>query len=181
MLDAFPPILPDPAIGTRLIFRHVYADTRARMDMPPRFVPKDLGSVVLGRGRPGAGAAEGVPEHEPDDGAMTLADAKFITGDFICCAIMPPDELSGDVTPASAARMGRGTGDPGSVEEEQAVERKEVAKRVWDKVENWLSGLPDYGRYEQTERHHNGSKGGSSGEAAGSKHVKYPDMWPRTT
>lgn len=78
--------------------------------MPPRYVPKDLGSVVLGRGGPGAGPPEGVPEDEPDDGSMTLADARFITGDYICCAIMPPDELSGNVVPASSARMGRGAG-----------------------------------------------------------------------
>jgi histone deacetylase complex subunit SAP18 len=66
--------------------------------------------VVLGRGGPGAGPEEGVPD-EPDDGAaMTLADARFITGDLISCAILPPDELTGDVMPASSARTGRGVG-----------------------------------------------------------------------
>jgi histone deacetylase complex subunit SAP18 len=78
--------------------------------MPPRYVSKVLGTVVLGGGGPGAGAEEGVPENEPDDGPMTLADARFITGDFICCAILPPDELTGDVAPASSARVGRGVG-----------------------------------------------------------------------
>ncbi|KAK3898886.1 Sin3 associated polypeptide p18-domain-containing protein [Staphylotrichum tortipilum] len=115
---ATPSVLPSPAIGTRLIFRLIYADTRApRSDaLSPRYVPKDLGSVVLGRGGPGAGPDEGVSSAGEGDGAAgaggetTLAEAKFITGDFICCAIMPPDELSGDVVPASSARMGRGTG-----------------------------------------------------------------------
>ncbi|KAH6849755.1 Sin3 associated polypeptide p18-domain-containing protein [Chaetomium sp. MPI-CAGE-AT-0009] len=111
LLDASPAILPDPAVGTRLSFCLIYADTRAaRMDMPPRYVSKVLGTVVLGRGEPGAGPDEGVPDGEPDDGALTLADARFITGDFICCAILPPDELTGDVAPASSARMGRGAG-----------------------------------------------------------------------
>ena len=119
MLDASPPILPSPTIGTRLSFCLIYADTRARMDtttnhnnsnMPPRYVSKVLGTVVLGRGGPGAGPDEGVPADEPDDGDLALADARFITGDYICCAILPPDELTGDVVPASSARMGRGAG-----------------------------------------------------------------------
>ncbi|KAK4237918.1 Sin3 associated polypeptide p18-domain-containing protein [Achaetomium macrosporum] len=110
MVGASPPILPDPAIGTRLAFRLIYADTRARMDLPPRYVAKDLGSVVLGGGGPGAGADEGFADDEPDDGSKTLADARFITGDYISCAILPPNELTGDVTPASSARMGRGVG-----------------------------------------------------------------------
>ncbi|KAK4157949.1 Sin3 associated polypeptide p18-domain-containing protein [Chaetomidium leptoderma] len=112
IVDASPAIVPDPAIATRLSFCLIYADTRARMDMPPRYVAKNLGTVVLGRGGPGAGPEEGVPEkkNEPDDGAMTLADARIITGDYICCAIMPPDELTGDVAPASSARIGRGAG-----------------------------------------------------------------------
>ncbi|SPQ22490.1 3bd10383-4447-418e-85be-28c76e42f17e [Thermothielavioides terrestris] len=112
MVDASPRILPDPAVGTRLAFRLIYADTRDRMDRPPRYVVKDLGSVVLGAGGPGAGPDEGVPADEPGegDGAKTLADARFMTGDYISCAILPPDELTGDVTPASSARMGRGAG-----------------------------------------------------------------------
>ncbi|KAK4043970.1 Sin3 associated polypeptide p18-domain-containing protein [Parachaetomium inaequale] len=112
ILDASPPILPDPATGTRLSFCLIYADTRgaARMDAPPRYVSKVLGTVVLGRGGPGAGPEEGVPDGETDDGALTLAEARFITGDFICCAILPPDELTGHVAPASSARIGRGAG-----------------------------------------------------------------------
>jgi histone deacetylase complex subunit SAP18 len=110
MVGASPPILPDPAIGTRLAFRLIYADTRARLGAPPRYVAKDLGSVVLGGGGPGAGPDQGLVEDEPDDGAKTLADARFITGDYISCAILPPNELTGDVVPASSARMGRGAG-----------------------------------------------------------------------
>ena len=124
LVEASPRILPDPAIGTRLAFRLIYADTRARMDLPPRYVAKDLGSVVLGGGGPGAGPDEGVAAAGGDgdgdgsgggggggdDGAKTLAEARFVTGDFISCAILPPNELTGDVAPASDARMGRGAG-----------------------------------------------------------------------
>ncbi|AEO57758.1 hypothetical protein MYCTH_2079848 [Thermothelomyces thermophilus ATCC 42464] len=140
--DASPPVLPDPAVGTRLCFSLVYADTRGRTDTPPRYVSKFLGSVVLGRGGPGAsrdpprrpgdeldgGAGSGDGGGDDDnnnnndddddnhsagsseDESLTLADARFITGDFISCAILPPDELTGDVVPASSARMGRGAG-----------------------------------------------------------------------
>ncbi|KAL2135265.1 hypothetical protein VTI74DRAFT_9145 [Chaetomium olivicolor] len=107
ILDASPGIIPDPAVGTRIVFRLMYADTRA---IPTRFMSKDLGSVVLGKGGPGAGPDEGVPDDEPDDGMKTLADARFIPGDYISCAILTPNELTGDVMPASAARVGRGTG-----------------------------------------------------------------------
>lgn len=112
MLDASPAILPDPAIGARLCFCLLYADARsARTDgLPPRYVSKVLGTVVLGRGGSGAGPDEGVPDDEPDDADLTLAEARFITGDFISCAILPPDELTGDVAPATSARMGRGAG-----------------------------------------------------------------------
>ncbi|KAK4115378.1 hypothetical protein N656DRAFT_748541 [Canariomyces notabilis] len=110
LLGESPPVLPDPAIGTRLCFRLIYADTRARIDQPPRYVAKDLGSIVLGGGGPGAGPDEGVPEGSVDDGDRTLADGRFMTGDFISCAILPPDELTGDVMPASSARIGRGAG-----------------------------------------------------------------------
>ncbi|KAK4123438.1 hypothetical protein N657DRAFT_680642 [Parathielavia appendiculata] len=121
LLDASPSILPSPAIGTRICFRLIYVDTRAsanRIDRPhmprprPRYVAKDLGTVVLGRGGPGAGPDEGVPDDEPDAASedVTLADARFITGDLLSCAILPPDEVTGDVMPASSARTGRGAG-----------------------------------------------------------------------
>ncbi|KAJ4304360.1 hypothetical protein N0V88_001973 [Collariella sp. IMI 366227] len=80
---------PPPAVGTRLVFRLIYADARAT---PTRFVAKDLGSVVLGRGQPGAG---GVPVDEVNESMKTLADARFIPGDYISCAILRPNELTG--------------------------------------------------------------------------------------
>ncbi|CAK7208603.1 hypothetical protein SBRCBS47491_000147 [Sporothrix bragantina] len=44
-----------------------------------------------------------------DDGEKTLADFRYVAGEFISCAILPP-LANGCVTPASSARSGRGSG-----------------------------------------------------------------------
>ncbi|KUI62297.1 Histone deacetylase complex subunit SAP18 [Cytospora mali] len=127
-----PQLLPLPTIGTRLAFRLMFYDTRAVSSgsgsasqslAPGRFVVKELGSVVIGDGGPGISAV-------PDDGGdteggrismnsttgseaestKTLADARFVVGDYISCAILPPSKEDGSVQPASAARVGRGFG-----------------------------------------------------------------------
>ncbi|KAK7733244.1 hypothetical protein SLS63_004773 [Diaporthe eres] len=124
-----PHLLPSPAIGTRLAFRLLYYDTRAAGDQdqgPARCVVKDLGSVVIGDGGPGistdvdgddAGAeAEdgrlrlGATAGSAAESAKSLADARFVVGDFLSCAILPPSPADGSVQPASAARAGRGYG-----------------------------------------------------------------------
>ncbi|PHH78862.1 hypothetical protein CDD82_2803 [Ophiocordyceps australis] len=49
--------LPYPATGTRLVFQLVYPDLRGVSlvnNAPPKFAVKDLGSVVIGQGGPGA-------------------------------------------------------------------------------------------------------------------------------
>ncbi|KAK5664233.1 hypothetical protein OQA88_449 [Cercophora sp. LCS_1] len=108
---ASPNLLPNPAIGTRLVFRIIFADTcQSRPDSPPRYTVKDLGSVVIGLGGPGAGTEEGGSEVGSDEGSKTLNDAMFIVGDYISCAILPPLDLTGEIQPVSAARMGRGAG-----------------------------------------------------------------------
>ncbi|KAI0014197.1 Sin3 associated polypeptide p18-domain-containing protein [Xylariaceae sp. FL0662B] len=117
------PILPDPAIGTRLAFRLIFPDTRGGHATAPgsasfagaaaavRYMVKDLGSVVIGDGGRGldpddADAEVRLEHNDPD---RTLDDARFVVGDYISCAILPP--LSdGSVAPASSARMGRGAG-----------------------------------------------------------------------
>lgn len=94
-----------------MVFRHVYAVTAtARPDelTPPRYMAREMGSHVYGVGLPGASKEEGWDGL--DDGDMTLAESKFIQGDYIICAILPPDELTGDVLPATEARIGRGNG-----------------------------------------------------------------------
>lgn len=109
-----PSILPNPFVGTRMVFRHVYtvtsgpATARADQLTPPRYMTREMGSHVYGVGRPGASKGEGWDGI--DDGDKTLAESKFIQGDYIICAILPPDELTGDVLPATEARIGRGNG-----------------------------------------------------------------------
>lgn len=150
------PLLPEPAIGTRLAYRLIFADTRGTSNAPgaggfqthSRYVAKDIGSVVIGEGGPtlgpndiekakarsdGAAAPDGIgsnsdhskedkdkeekdKEHKADgdgdgnnDADKTLAEARFVPGDFVSCAILPPLP-DGSVAPASDARTGRGVG-----------------------------------------------------------------------
>lgn len=83
---------------------------------------KELGSIVIGDGGPGilpdeeeAGIVAGGPmagplEGEPD---KTLQDARFVIGDYVSCAILPPLPNGGVVPPpAGAARGGFGGGRP---------------------------------------------------------------------
>lgn len=44
------------------------------------------------------------------EAARTLADARFVVGDFLSVAILPPSTVDGSVQPATAARAGRGYG-----------------------------------------------------------------------
>ena len=155
------PLLPDPAIGTRLAYRLIYADARGgggsshndnvsggydHEDLPSRYAVIDLGSVVVGEGGPalrpadvdaektgagtrtrrddhdeyydhdhdnhddgGGGGGGGNDGEDSGDGHKTLADARFVPGDYISCAVLPP-LADGSVAPASDARTGRGSG-----------------------------------------------------------------------
>jgi len=121
---ASPSVLPHPAIGTRLVFRILFADTQGRSNATPRFTIKDLGSVVIGEGGPGvefdevgtdtvaeeAGGSGSGSRAGGGDGAKTLNDAKFIVGDYISCAVLPPSDITGEIAPAAAAMVGGGTG-----------------------------------------------------------------------
>ncbi|KAK3996059.1 Sin3 associated polypeptide p18-domain-containing protein [Cladorrhinum sp. PSN332] len=100
--DAIPSVFPELAIGTRLVFRSIYRETRGQQ----KIATNDIGTVVIGEGRPGANP--GAPPN-PDQ-LKTLAEARFISGDYIACTILPPNEYTGEVAPASAAREGRGPG-----------------------------------------------------------------------
>ena len=101
-----PSALPNPAIGTRLAFQLVFPDLRNSAMMgysSPHFAVKDLGSVVIGAGGPGAELDEADEAAERRESAKTLSDAKFVVGDYLSCAVLPP--LSdGSVSPASAAK-----------------------------------------------------------------------------
>lgn len=81
---------------------------------------KDLGSVIIGDGGPGilpdedeaqivaGGVVSGALGGEP---SKTLQDARFVIGDYVCCAILPP-MANGSVAPplSSAPRGGYGAG-----------------------------------------------------------------------
>ncbi|EQL02641.1 Sin3-associated polypeptide Sap18 [Ophiocordyceps sinensis CO18] len=106
---AKPSALPYPAVGTRLAFQLVYPDLRNAAlvnEASPQYAVKDLGSIVIGQGRPGAetsgfGDSVSASRGEPEAG-RTLGDACFVAGDYVSCAILPP--LSdGSVAPAPAS------------------------------------------------------------------------------
>ena len=105
---ARPSALPYPAVGTRLAFQLVYADLRNIGTGPnavPRFAVKDLGSIVLGQGLPGSETSElgDTSARQDHEIGRTLSDARFVVGDYVSCAVLPP--LSdGAVAPASNAR-----------------------------------------------------------------------------
>lgn len=126
-----PALLPSPAIGTRLVFRHLYHDVRGGpaaasaaasvASTAPRLATQDLGSVVIGDGGPGVAAdpdeldttgrlQETATVGSSVEAAKTLADARFVVGDILSVAILPPSTVDGSVASASAARMGRGYG-----------------------------------------------------------------------
>ncbi|KAM6484174.1 Sin3 associated polypeptide p18-domain-containing protein [Trichoderma sp. SZMC 28011] len=108
---AKPSALPSPAIGTRLSFQLVCPDLRGNSTInagQPKFAVKELGSIVIGEGYPGAENPDDAdPDVMKDDSEKdkTLADWRFVVGDYISCAILPP--LSdGSVAPPSNARRG---------------------------------------------------------------------------
>ncbi|KAL7789795.1 Sin3 associated polypeptide p18 domain-containing protein [Trichoderma ceciliae] len=109
---AKPGALPTPAVGTRLSFQLVCPDLRgtsATNTTQPKFVVKEIGSIVIGEGYPGA---ENPDDAGPDilmrnDGGKdkTLADWRFVVGDYISCAVFPP-RVDGSVVPLLTARKG---------------------------------------------------------------------------
>ncbi|KAK2630146.1 hypothetical protein QTJ16_000966 [Diplocarpon rosae] len=124
LTSALPSLLPDPAIGTRLSYRLFYPDTRnsgpGSAPGPGRYMSKDLGSVVIGEGGPGilpdeeeaaivkGGQMAGALGGEPD---KTLQDARFVIGDYVCCAIVSPlDNGSVGPPPSGPARGNFGGG-----------------------------------------------------------------------
>ena len=122
LTSTLPHLLPDPAVGTRLSFRLVFPDTRStvprgsgRLDDEGRgrYTSKEIGSVVIapsGNGYSNGDGAIAAADVEGDDAEKTLADSRFVIGDFVDCAIFPP--LSdGSIEPRPTG-MARGGGLP---------------------------------------------------------------------
>ncbi|KAL2869256.1 SAP18 family protein [Aspergillus lucknowensis] len=123
LTSALPSMLPDPPIGTRLCFRLIYPDTKAAAMLGPdargRYISKDLGSVIIGPrespyrdskdeevSRNGPPAPRTGPFRvQGNDAEKTLQDARFVIGDFVDCAILPPLE-DGSVAPALTGGRG---------------------------------------------------------------------------
>lgn len=129
---ASPSVLPTTAIGTRVAYRLLYHDTRGDPSAP-RLATQELGSVVIGDGGPGildedvnmdsaASLVSAIDEDRlKDDTATTarlnmvgseaeaektLADVRFVVGDFLSVAILPPSTTDGSVQSVPAARTG---------------------------------------------------------------------------
>ncbi|KIW05083.1 uncharacterized protein PV09_04231 [Verruconis gallopava] len=104
-------ILPDPVIGTRLDFELVFPDMRSqpRGDGYGSYQKKPLGSVIVGAGGPGVPVGDGAVQrgsYVASDESKTLADAKFVIGDYIDCAFYPP-LANGDIAIPQRGVMGR--------------------------------------------------------------------------
>ncbi|KAF2766344.1 hypothetical protein EJ03DRAFT_330202 [Teratosphaeria nubilosa] len=102
--------LPKPAVGTRLVYRLIFPDTRAeiRSDGRGKWSDKPLGTVVIG-GRDAHPVdddednAEALRDSLEGDAGKTLADARFVIGDYVSCAIYPPGQ-DGRIPPVPAPR-----------------------------------------------------------------------------
>ncbi|QPC77016.1 hypothetical protein HYE68_007768 [Fusarium pseudograminearum] len=110
-----PSAFPSPSVGCRLVFQLVFPDLRntiAVANSPPRFGVKDLGSVVIGGGSSSDTSGDtsmDATAKGSDDKHKTLNGARFVVGDYITCAILPPLP-DGSVAPASSVRREQASG-----------------------------------------------------------------------
>ncbi|KAK3065469.1 hypothetical protein LTS18_006180 [Coniosporium uncinatum] len=107
------------------------------VDAPGRYLSKELGSVVIGAGGPGIngddddvdvdggvgdtvklGTGGGPLAHLEGDADKTLQDARFVIGDFVDCAVIPPlangEVAAAPVTASASLRGGGGAGYAGA-------------------------------------------------------------------
>ncbi|KAJ4260675.1 hypothetical protein NW762_007419 [Fusarium torreyae] len=110
-----PSAFPSPAIGCRLLFQLVFPDLRsttAVANASPHYGVKDLGSIVIGDDSgsdPPGDINMDATTRNVEDKNKTLNDARFVVGDYITCAILPP--LSdGSVAPVTSVRREQASG-----------------------------------------------------------------------
>lgn len=124
---ALPSLLPDPPVGTRLCYRLIYPDTKAAAmtmssgggaDVKGRYLSKDIGSVIVGP-RDGHDNTQEEEEAAPGPRALrlqghdadkTLQDMRFVIGDYVDCAVLPPLEDGSVAPPLTTGRGGGGGG-----------------------------------------------------------------------
>ncbi|KAF3050019.1 hypothetical protein E8E11_000473 [Didymella keratinophila] len=122
-LGAMPSLLPQPYAGTRIAFRLVYPDIQgsSRPGVQGRYMSRDIGSVIVGARAAnddvGMGDSDGATVAEAlkqlnGDPDKTLGDAKFLIGDYVTCAVLPPLP-DGSVPAAPPPVSGSGRGAPG--------------------------------------------------------------------
>ena len=119
-----PTLLPKPYVGTRIAFRLVYPDIQgsSRAGAQGRYISRDIGSVIVGArtaneendtaDEDGSRVAEALKQLNGDPD-KTLDDAKFLIGDYVTCAILPPLP-DGSVPAAPPPIAGIGRGPPGA-------------------------------------------------------------------
>lgn len=123
LTSALPSLLPDPPVGTRICFRLIYPDARGAATLGPdakgRYLSKDFGNVIVGpRDSPdqsGDAPASGGSAFrlQGSDADRTLQEMRFVIGDYVDCAILPPLD-NGDVAPPLVSGRGPvGGGPPG--------------------------------------------------------------------
>lgn len=135
LLSTLPELLPAQYAGSRIAFRLFYADMHGpqRPGMQPRFIARDLGSVVVGAasvdadGRPTGDEAQEDGDKAEDEKAdsegvkealkqlsgeltRTLGEVRFVIGDYISAAVFPPlpDGSVAPPPPAPFGPQGRG-------------------------------------------------------------------------
>ena len=104
-------------VGCRLVYKLIFPDTRSGVSESGRgkWIDKPLGSVVIG------GNAAVLDEDQADGAAFkaenlegeadkTLADARFVIGDYVACTIYPPS-ADGRIAPMPSGG-GRGPREP---------------------------------------------------------------------
>ncbi|EER29774.1 hypothetical protein CPC735_000300 [Coccidioides posadasii C735 delta SOWgp] len=120
LTSCLPSLLPDPVVGTRLSFRLIYPDSKGQFvgfggsgapgahdEGRGRYLSKDIGSVIIGP-KADTGGKDSSTEVDSsrlqgEDADRTLQDVRFIIGDYVECAILPP--LSdGSVAPPISSR-----------------------------------------------------------------------------
>lgn len=125
LLSAVPSLLPQPYTGSRIAFRLVFPDIQAanRPGAVGRYISRDIGSVIIGanaeikdtemEGGDASTVAEALKQLDGDPD-KTLSDVKFLIGDYVACAILPPLPDGGvPAAPPSLSGAGRGPG-PGA-------------------------------------------------------------------